>query len=193
MGDHGSSGGFEAAFKLVGGSGRFQWYCIVLCSIQLLMMTWNHMGYIFIGAVPKHWCHVSELANSSWSEDQVKNISIPKIPQNGANGAESDVKYEQCRFYNLDFAQILSQSGGNFEAAYELAHHDQQEGHSSAPVAECQTWSYDKSLYLSTIVSEFDLVCDRRYMVATIQASYMIGAFLGTLVFGPLNDRLDAA
>ncbi|CAL8128173.1 unnamed protein product [Orchesella dallaii] len=198
MSEHDSSSvGFETAFKLVGGSGRFQMLAMVISSLQLLLMTWNHMGYIFIGAVPKHWCHIPELVNSGWSEEQVKNISIPQIHliPGSSNG---DVKYEQCLFYNLNFSQILLQSGGNFESAYELAHaqKNNEQGDftssssSSLSVTKCQKWDYDKSMYTSTIVSQFDLVCDQRYKVATGQASYMIGAFVGTLFFGPLNDRI---
>jgi hypothetical protein len=43
-------------------------------------MTWNGVGYIFIGAVPQHWCKMDVLMNSTdWTAEQIKEISIPKI------------------------------------------------------------------------------------------------------------------
>ena len=37
---------------------------------------------------------------------------------------------------------------------------------------------------------QFDLVCQRRYLVATIQATYMAGVFAGSLIMGSLSDKL---
>lgn len=43
--------------------------------------------------------------------------------------------------------------------------------------------------YLSCFL-QFQIVCENRYLVATIQATYMCGVFLGSLVLGSLSDRL---
>jgi hypothetical protein len=37
---------------------------------------------------------------------------------------------------------------------------------------------------------QFNLVCERRYLAATIQSTFMLGSLGGTLFFGALNDRL---
>lgn len=36
------------------------------------------MGYIFMGAVPRFWCHIPELEMSGWTLNQIQNLSIPK-------------------------------------------------------------------------------------------------------------------
>lgn len=57
-----------------------------------------------------------------------------------------DWKFDRCHFYNLDYSQLLIESGGDFDTAYSLAQQND--------TAKCHTWSYDKSIYLSTIVTE---------------------------------------
>ncbi|KAM3920283.1 solute carrier family 22 member 6-B-like [Leptodactylus fuscus] len=49
---------------------------------------------------------------------------------------------------------------------------------------------FDLSLYTSTIISEWDLVCEREWMKELAQSIYMAGVLAGAVVFGPLADRL---
>ncbi|XP_069821621.1 solute carrier family 22 member 6-B-like [Dendropsophus ebraccatus] len=48
---------------------------------------------------------------------------------------------------------------------------------------------YDLSIYTSTIISEWDLVCEREWMKELAQSIYMAGVLVGAMVFGPLADR----
>lgn len=173
-----SSAGFEKALQLVGGHNRFQWMAMCVVSLQLMLLTWNHMGYIFIGAVPDHWCHLEQLDNTSWSVEQIRNISIPKIYPyalkilwytfwNAIKNLENTLenifferdensvtfKYDQCQYYSLDYAHLLEQSGGDFQQAYQLTHG----GHNDTEKLlkrSCHSWSYDVSIYSLTIASE---------------------------------------
>ena len=64
-----------------------------------------------------------------------------------------------------------------------------QEVGGNATIA-CDTgWVYSREQYSSTIVSEWDLVCGRRWMMSTVQASYMFGIFCGALISGVLSDQ----
>ncbi|XP_067145243.1 organic cation transporter protein-like [Centruroides vittatus] len=54
---------------------------------------------------------------------------------------------------------------------------------------ECQKWEYDTSVFTSTIVSQWDLVCDREWYASFSQAIYMAGFMLAVLIFGQLSDR----
>ncbi len=74
--------GFEKVFELVGGHGKFQWTLMLVLSLHVMFLSWNHMGYIFIGAVPDHWCAVDELdTQTNWTSLQIKELSIPKYSQ----------------------------------------------------------------------------------------------------------------
>ncbi|XP_064359234.1 solute carrier family 22 member 6-A-like [Dromaius novaehollandiae] len=50
-------------------------------------------------------------------------------------------------------------------------------------------WDYDRSVYVATIVSEWDLVCGYRQLRQMAQSIYMAGVLVGALVLGSLSDR----
>ncbi|XP_064593201.1 solute carrier family 22 member 6-A-like [Zonotrichia leucophrys gambelii] len=50
-------------------------------------------------------------------------------------------------------------------------------------------WDYDRSIYVATIVTEWDLVCAYRQLRQMAQSIYMAGVLVGALVLGGLSDR----
>ncbi|XP_037078524.1 organic cation transporter protein-like [Pollicipes pollicipes] len=53
----------------------------------------------------------------------------------------------------------------------------------------CDGWVYTDVEQAPTIVSEWDLVCERRWLLSTVQASYMFGIFCGALITGVISDQ----
>ncbi|CAH1969389.1 unnamed protein product [Acanthoscelides obtectus] len=54
----------------------------------------------------------------------------------------------------------------------------------------CQNgFSYNKSVFVKTIISEWNLVCGRQRLIDLSQISLMIGILTGNLLFGVLADR----
>ncbi|KAK4299133.1 hypothetical protein Pmani_028574 [Petrolisthes manimaculis] len=43
----------------------------------------------------------------------------------------------------------------------------------------CTDWDFDNSTFISTVTSEFQLVCGRKYLRATYQSMYMFGMLVG--------------
>ncbi|GBN42907.1 Organic cation transporter protein [Araneus ventricosus] len=52
----------------------------------------------------------------------------------------------------------------------------------------CTRWEYDTSHTSQTIVSEWDLVCEREWLVSLAKSSYMVGFLLSVIVFGQISD-----
>lgn len=52
----------------------------------------------------------------------------------------------------------------------------------------CDDWEYSRAVYGPTIVSEFDLVCDRKWLTSMSKTLYFFGRLLGAVVFGQLSD-----
>ncbi|XP_032239043.1 organic cation transporter protein isoform X1 [Nematostella vectensis] len=54
--------------------------------------------------------------------------------------------------------------------------------------ANCTTYAYEEGQFTST-VTEWDLLCDRAYLAATIQSCYFAGMFFGAITGGWLSDN----
>uniref|UniRef100_A0A8C5R672 Major facilitator superfamily (MFS) profile domain-containing protein n=1 Tax=Leptobrachium leishanense TaxID=445787 RepID=A0A8C5R672_9ANUR len=50
-------------------------------------------------------------------------------------------------------------------------------------------WEYDSSEYTSTIISEWNLVCQWKSLKEVAQSIYMAGVLVGAMVYGPFADR----
>lgn len=55
--------------------------------------------------------------------------------------------------------------------------------------SECTSWNYDTSVFTSTIVSEWNLVCEKANLVNLSQTIFMFGILVGGVVFGSLADK----
>lgn len=53
---------------------------------------------------------------------------------------------------------------------------------------KCTAWHYDDSVLRSTLVTEYDLVCDNEYLLAIIESLYLAGISVG-MILGVLGDR----
>lgn len=54
---------------------------------------------------------------------------------------------------------------------------------------DCETYEYDGTPMENTIVSEWDLICDRRWLASFTQMILQLGVLIGSIVFGFLSDR----
>ncbi|XP_032516729.2 organic cation transporter protein-like isoform X2 [Danaus plexippus] len=55
--------------------------------------------------------------------------------------------------------------------------------------ANCSEYTYDHSVFGETIVSQWDLVCDRNWLKNLTQTIFMLGILVGNMIFGHLSDR----
>ncbi|KAI4457558.1 solute carrier family 22 member [Holotrichia oblita] len=53
----------------------------------------------------------------------------------------------------------------------------------------CDRWVYDTTYYKSSRGMEWNFVCDRRWMGAVAQSSYMFGVFFGAITLGSAADK----
>ncbi|XP_021957270.1 organic cation transporter protein [Folsomia candida] len=177
--------GFDGVLNQVGTFGRFQGLVLFCMTIQAFL-SWHHLSAVFLAAVPPHWCKVDDLDESGWTLEQIRNFSIPKSARAG-----SPYAWEPCSYYDFNYTQILTESGSSFETAFSSTFTSGDDDGTTLPVKECVTeWNWDRSVYNSTVVSQFNLVCHRRLLVGTIQGTYMGGVLIGSLFFGSLSDQI---
>ncbi|XP_077287514.1 organic cation transporter protein isoform X2 [Arctopsyche grandis] len=54
----------------------------------------------------------------------------------------------------------------------------------------CDSWVYDQTYHPSSLVVDWNLVCDKRWMGALAQCLYMLGVFTGAVVLGGMADKV---
>ncbi|CAH1636432.1 unnamed protein product [Spodoptera littoralis] len=53
----------------------------------------------------------------------------------------------------------------------------------------CPDPVYDTSIFSSTIITEWDLICDRKWLTSFTQTIFQLGTLLGSVFFGMASDR----
>ncbi|XP_054158745.1 organic cation transporter protein-like, partial [Oppia nitens] len=53
----------------------------------------------------------------------------------------------------------------------------------------CQNWTFDKSVFKSTIIDEWHLICGHQELSSVSQSLHMLGHGLGAIIFGYLSAR----
>uniref|UniRef100_A0A8C5SSG6 Major facilitator superfamily (MFS) profile domain-containing protein n=1 Tax=Laticauda laticaudata TaxID=8630 RepID=A0A8C5SSG6_LATLA len=155
---------FGELLEQIGGMGRFQYIHTMLLTIPVLFMASHNLLQNFTAAIPGHHCQVHLAPNGS---------EYPNITH-----LQSAGQLEKCRRFTDAQWYLLN-------ASVPRANETETE-----PCAE--GWFYDQTHFTSTIVSEWDLVCDRRKLREMAQSIYMGGVLIGALVLGGLADRYVA-
>lgn len=87
---------------------------------------------------------------------------------------------DSCNRYNIPYSSI---SAFNFTSSLERV------DASSFGLVACTAWEFDMSLIGKTIVSEWNIVCDRHSLESIVEACFLAGAGLGSVSSGWISDR----
>ncbi|TSL04328.1 Solute carrier family 22 member 6 [Bagarius yarrelli] len=161
---------FADLLEQVGSMGRFQMVHVILLSVPIVMMASHNLLQNFVAAVPPHHCTAH--ANQSASTLGLTEALLLSVPLDGKG------KLERCRRYVHPQWNILAKNSSEDLEKEEIEMEGCVDG-----------WSYNKTDMSSTIITEWDLVCDLKSLKQMGQTIYMGGVLVGALIFGGLSDR----
>ena len=118
---------FDTMLHRVGDFDRYQKFIyFLICLPASFPSAWTAFNQVFVAAVPDHWCNIG-VPEGSDDYESIKNRTIPLEMRDG------QLRYSQCNQYNLS----SQDQDGNYQ------------------IVPCQSgWAYDRTTYLTTIVTE---------------------------------------
>ncbi|XP_063045695.1 organic cation/carnitine transporter 2-like [Engraulis encrasicolus] len=151
----------ESIARLLGEWGPFQRLIYIVLSLNYVQHGYTSLSMVFVGDTPPHHCRVPSL-NSSYG-GLGYNLSIPTEELKG------ETILSRCRRYTEqeDFGSVYS---------------NDTEG--------CvDGWVFSKDRYVSTIVTEWNLVCDDAWKAPFTLSVFFFGVLVGSFCSGILSDR----
>ncbi|KAI1902935.1 hypothetical protein AGOR_G00021420 [Albula goreensis] len=163
---------YDEIISFLGNWGAFQRMVFIALSISILPNGLVGIYIVFVGDTPPHECRIPEEYNIS---ETWRNVSIPMVMKDGTLQRSSCFRYKMNAIRNFSDLNYIPDVDVNLSAVEQEKCND--------------GWIYSKEIYQSTIVTEWDLVCDNDYKVPLTSSIYFAGVLIGSFISGQLSDR----
>ncbi|XP_023211270.1 organic cation transporter 1-like isoform X2 [Centruroides sculpturatus] len=160
---------FDEILPLLDGYGVYQkvifWFVMVP---SLIASAFGYFNFVYVSGTPDYWCFVPELSHLPL--DLQKNLSLPLETLDGVE------THSKCQMYDVNYTQLLLNR--SFVP------------NENWPKVNCQHgWSYDHSVFRTTLIEKFNVVCDKDWMPTVALSLYYVGGIVGSLWFGYVGDK----
>uniref|UniRef100_A0A1A8GUZ2 Solute carrier family 22 (Organic cation/carnitine transporter), member 5 n=1 Tax=Nothobranchius korthausae TaxID=1143690 RepID=A0A1A8GUZ2_9TELE len=164
-------GDYDEETAFLGQTGPYFWTTFFLLNTVFVSTGFDGLYIIFAGAAPRHHCLVPDVNLT----DEWRNAVIPLV------AADGEEVQSQCSRYKLSVVKNLSDEGYIPGRDVNLTNLEQE--------GCLDGWVYSKDIYQSTIVTEWNLVCDNQWKVPFASSTLFVGYLVGSLISGQLSDR----
>ncbi|KAI3354824.1 hypothetical protein L3Q82_004630 [Scortum barcoo] len=157
---------FGQILKEVGEFGLFQKCLLAALCIPSVFAAFSVIGQVFRGMSFPHHCNTDWILERgpNLTDERQRNLTIP---------VNKDGRFESCDMFTpVDFdLETIEAYGINTTTGC------------------IDGWDYQAPIGTSSIVTEFDVVCDKSGLVQASQSIFMGGSLIGALTFGSISDR----
>ncbi|XP_067852250.1 organic cation/carnitine transporter 2-like isoform X3 [Heptranchias perlo] len=162
---------YDEMTAFLGEWGPYQRFIFFLLSLSIFPNGFCGLSIVFIGDVPEHRCLIPGNLNLS---EVWMNRTLPLVQEG------DKLQYSKCRRYRLDVITNLSETFPDLDF-FNMSEVEQE------PCLD--GWEYSKDQYISTIVTEWDLVCNNDWKGPFSMSVFFLGVLVGSFISGQLSDR----
>lgn len=163
--------GYDDVITYLGDFGRYQKQIYFLLCLPAISCALHKLAGVFLLARPDFRCILpfENDTSSTTYQSFPPNLWILAYPFDGDKKT-----WQTCEYYNLPYTEeylngsLVEQNNGS---------------------KQCEHFVYDKTLYMNSAVTEWNLVCSRSLLGATSDSIFMLGVLLGSIIFGQLSDK----
>uniref|UniRef100_A0A914XBX3 Major facilitator superfamily (MFS) profile domain-containing protein n=1 Tax=Plectus sambesii TaxID=2011161 RepID=A0A914XBX3_9BILA len=163
----------ELILQKLGNFGRYQAFLYGLVFLPGFMAGLLALTFSWTGYIPNVRCRMpfeGSDTNYSWVFDA--NLTRYYYPKSDDYEDEGDKAL--CKYYPTNGS--CSGSSGDC-------------GVSQTAIKCDHGYVYDTSLFKSSLIMTYDMVCEDAYKREFVRVAFMLGVFLGAAVLGPISDR----
>ncbi|XP_053693289.1 carcinine transporter isoform X1 [Sabethes cyaneus] len=157
----------------IGEFGRYQKLLLwLICLPACIPCGFCAFNQLFMTDVPgDYWCRIPELQN--FSAEERRQYGIPVVERDGIE------EFSKCSRYAVNWNDLINSTDMELVIP-----------NSSWPVENCRDgWEYNTTEVKSSIVIDFDLVCEYDIYPTLGLVALNTGGPVGVYLFGMLNDR----
>ncbi|XP_067619680.1 organic cation transporter protein-like [Eurosta solidaginis] len=195
--------GYDDVIIQLGDFGKYQRLIFFLLCLTAISCAFHKMSRAFIFAKPNFRCQLPfenvitnyrYLVNISAKHQNIDNFELPaylwriSYPSNTTDPKAG--RYESCKHFNINYTLLYNLLGKNTDSLNKsslfLLTTNLTFSNGTLP---CTNYIYDNSKIKNSAVTEWNMVCDRSFLVATSDAVFMLGVLVGSIGFGQLSDK----
>ncbi|XP_064636407.1 organic cation transporter protein-like isoform X2 [Lineus longissimus] len=170
---------FDDVLKIIGDFGKYQKIQFVLICLVAVVSAFLALNMVFVGGTPYHHCAIPASVREAYFNTTENATDEGLVAMYIPLDKKGD--YEECKMYATNVSYSFA------TAAPGIILNGTAEGRETQ---ECpEGWYYSHDPFGKTIVSEWDLVCDSRWMRDTAKSIFFAGRLVGAVVFGQLSDK----